>query len=206
MFWRREASWVALGCVDSGDDVGIVLELVEVRIGCCASVRERVRKERVVWTVGECVHDVGEIEVWWLLVNAKSSVLNYLLTIVLQMHSKLQVTMTTSCNMEISLHFVAFNGAKDTASISRTMQTRSLLELLPGLPRSSQIVMNVFVFTLAVDMIVQFLAQCMRSPLLVPLCPNGRVLRQHIAGQNAVPCSVLNINVYIGAFHGDHDI
>jgi hypothetical protein len=76
------------------------------------------------------------------------------LTVVLQVHAKFHVTMTTGGNVEVSLNFVAFNRAEDTARIWHAMQTRSFLELLLRLPRSSQIVMNILLFTLPVNVIV----------------------------------------------------
>lgn len=51
-----------VGRIDGWDDVAIVLELVEVRIGCCDSIVERVDQRRVIWAEREFIDVVGEVE------------------------------------------------------------------------------------------------------------------------------------------------
>lgn len=84
MLWRRETDSVGLGCVDSGDNVSIVLKFVKMRIGRGAGIREGIREERVVWTIGKGVDDVREVEVWWCwLAYVLPFVVEYLLAIMI---------------------------------------------------------------------------------------------------------------------------
>lgn len=69
MLWGRKTEVVCLSCVNSRDDVGVVLELIKVCISGCAGLREGVREERVIWTVGQCIHDMGEVKFWTVLVS-----------------------------------------------------------------------------------------------------------------------------------------
>lgn len=61
---RCKGEAVDVGCVDCGDNAGVVLEFEEVCRCGGSCFAEGIGEKWVVWTKGEVVDDVGEIKFW----------------------------------------------------------------------------------------------------------------------------------------------
>jgi hypothetical protein len=117
------------------------------------------------------------------------------LTGVVQVFSKLHISVSASSDVEISLYFVALQTSEDAATVRLPAYPGSLAEL--PLPRLAQLLMYVPQLFPTRDLLIIPLVQLMCSPLQVlasPLC------------QGAVAGSVLHVDVEVGAAHGYNDV
>jgi hypothetical protein len=130
--------------------------------------------------------------------------MEYVLTGVIQMFSKLHISMATRCDVEVTLHFISIQTAKNTASILRAFDARRLRKLLLLL-RRTKLIMHIPEFFPPRQSIVP-LAQLMHSFLAQPLLPRGWILAEKVAGKRAVACGILHVYVEVFALHCDDDI
>jgi hypothetical protein len=129
------------------------------------------------------------------------------LTGVVQVFSKLHISVSASSDVEISLHFVALQTSEDAATVRLPAYPGSLAEL--PLPRLAQLLMYVPQLFPTRDLLIVPLVQLMCSPLQVlasPLCPCCGVFAQKVTSQGAVAGSVLHVDVEVGAAHGYNDV
>jgi hypothetical protein len=121
------------------------------------------------------------------------------------MHAEFHVAMSTGCDVEVALDFVALDRAVDAACVLVALQSRRLSEFPLSTVRGAQVVMHILVLAGA----VRILIQCIPEPLsriAIPLPPGCGIPLQHVGGENAITRRILNVNVYIGAAHGHHHI
>jgi hypothetical protein len=98
------------------------------------------------------------------------------------MFSKLHISVSTSGDVKVSLHFVAFQTSEDTATVRLSAYPGSLAEL--PLPRLAQLLMYIPELFPTRNLLIISLVQLMRSPLQVlasPLRPRRRVFAQKVA-------------------------
>lgn len=121
----------------------------------------------------------------------------------IQVVSKFHVPMSSRRDMEISLHFVPLQAAKDPACAPAT--TGGLLELLLPFGFAQDMPDMRITLHLLLEQHGVLLKQ-MHSAGVDPVAPVRGVFAQHIAREDAVARSVLHVDVEVGAGHGDDDI
>ena len=96
-------------------------------------------------------------------------------------------------NMEVSLHLIPIQTAKDPTTITRSLHSRRLRELLL-LPRRTQLIMHIPQL-LPPGLPILTHAQCMHALGALPLLPARRVLAQQFACERAVARRILHVDV-----------
>lgn len=112
------------------------------------------------------------------------------------MLAKLDVTVSTSGNVEISLHLVELEASKDATGVchSTPPQPRRLckLSLLAG---SSQVIMNILLLIINTTSLSSAATQGMSAFDVIPLRPESRVAREGLGSHDAVARGVLDVEV-----------
>lgn len=123
------------------------------------------------------------------------------------MFRKFEIPMAPRCDMKISLHLVSLQTAiHPTCRWTSLSQAGRLAEFLLLPPHLAQHMPDVGIL-LQLNLHLAQVLERMQIPLhIYPLHPVGRVAREHISGQNAIPTGVLNIDVEVTAGHGHHDV
>jgi hypothetical protein len=107
-------------------------------------------------------------------------------------------------DVEIALDFISLQTAVDAARVLGTPDPRRLGKLFL-LFRGTELVMHIPQLLPARQTVVS-LAQFVDLFALTPLPPARRILAQHLACQGAIACSVLHVDVEVGAAHGNDDV
>jgi hypothetical protein len=130
--------------VDGGYDGEVVLKFVEVVFGCSDGVVEGVDEGGVVRAEGQFLDVVGKVEAcWtWLAFYVLSFEFQGKRTPVVEMFGHFPVSVAPRGDVEVALHFVAVQAAKDAARVALSPQARGLGELFPLL-RCTQLVMHI---------------------------------------------------------------
>lgn len=121
----------------------------------------------------------------------------------IQMLSKLDISMTTGCDVEISLHFVPLQTAKNSTCPSPP--SGCLFEFLfpPNLTQHMPDMGIALHFILIQPCAV---LQQMHPFRIHPMVPARRVLAQHISRQDPVARGVLDVDVQVQTVHGNHNV
>lgn len=122
----------------------------------------------------------------------------------IQVLSKLHVSVSSCSDVKVALHLVAVQTSKNPAAVRRAPNPWCLCKLL--LLLLPQMLVHVL---LILPLLADALVQLMHTPLGVlarPLRPAGRILAQQIACESAIAGRVLHVDVQIGAAHGDDNV
>ena len=130
-------------------------------------------------------------------------------TMMIQMIADFHVTVPSRGNVEVALDFIPLQTPINPAVVQRLAPPtppRCLLELpLPRHPpnfpkhmRHMRILLLLPVHLPAVERV--------HTLGINPVAPARRIARQHVPGENAVTAGVLDIDVQVAAFHGEHDV
>jgi hypothetical protein len=120
-----------------------------------------------------------------------------------QVLSKLHVTMAPSRDMKVTLDLVTNQTSIDAATISLSAHPRCLAEL--PLARLAQLIVYVPKLFPSRRLFASLFTQLVRSTLNVlasPLRPRRWVFAQKFASQGSVTGSVLHVHMKVGASHG----
>ena len=115
--------------------------------------------------------------------------------------------MTPGRNMEIPLHLVPLQTAINPTRPSRlaSLQLWRLPKLPFHTPHLSQHMPHMRVLFLLLDHLPT--VKLMHAPIHInPMAPIRRVPVQEVASKDAIPAGVLDVDVQIGAEHGDDDV
>jgi hypothetical protein len=136
---------------------------------------------------------------------------------VVQVLSNLAVTVSTSSNVEITLHLVEIKTAVDTAAVRRTLDLWCLGPFRPLLSSPHNVVNVLLSKTLilvskvlppstSADLSILIPSEFVHSLLVHPLVPVGALPSQLVGGEDAIAGSVLDVDVQISALHTDDDV
>ena len=134
----------------------------------------------------------------------------FLLTMMVQMVPYLHVAMSSGCDMEIPLHFVALQASVYPATSAFTPKSRCFGPFPPS-SRPADFAHDVRCMTVVFDALlpssaslIKFVLQFVSSTTVVyPVAPRCVIFRQHITSKDTIARCILDVDVYIGTVHGE---
>lgn len=135
----------------------------------------------------------------------------------IQVLSNLAVPVSTSSNVEITLHFVEVETAVDTATVRRALDLWCLSPLGPLLrsphnivnmllPETLILIPKVLPSSTSADLAVLIPPELMHPLLVHPLVPASALPSQLVGRENTIARGVLDVDVQISALHTDDDV
>lgn len=134
-------------------------------------------------------------------------------TFVVQVFAKFHVSVATSSDVEVTLHPIEIQVAKDPAAVGRSPPKLGRLCELGSLPADAHDIVDVLLaepFVVAVhrhvpltrdDTALCVPVQPVYALVVDPVLPRGGLALEAVRGKNAIAGSVLDVDVQVGALH-----